>query len=69
MQGAKERTAVLLELSKDRPTCKLLYVTPEQMAKSSALLDKLTRLHQRSLLSLLVVDEVCTSRRAAFRAI
>ncbi|KAK9806648.1 hypothetical protein WJX73_003938 [Symbiochloris irregularis] len=62
MQSAKERNAVMLELSKDRPTCKLLYVTPEQLAKSGALMDKLTRLHKNGLLSLMVVDEAhCVS--------
>lgn len=50
---------MLRELSKDRPTCKLLYITPEQLAKSAALLEKLTRLNRLGLLSLFVVDEVC----------
>lgn len=56
-QGARERRAVLAELAAAAPTCKLLYVTPEQLVKSGALVDALTRLRARGRLARLVVDE------------
>ena len=55
--GARERRAVLAELAAAAPTCKLLYVTPEQLVKSGALVDALTRLRARGRLARLVVDE------------
>ena len=57
-QTKEQRTAVLREMAKPVPTCKLLYVTPEQLAASGALKDILSRLTQRGLVSLFVVDEV-----------
>ena len=56
-QGARERRAVLAELAAAAPTCKLLYVTPEQLVKSGALVDALTRLRARGRLARLVIDE------------
>ena len=41
------RTAVFADLSRGRPTCKLLYATPEQLTHSQALQDILLRLHDR----------------------
>ena len=49
---------MLRELSKPRPTCKLLYVTPEQLVQSSSLNNVLGRLHAADLLARLVIDEV-----------
>lgn len=49
---------MLRELSKPRPTCKLLYVTPEQLVQSSSLNNVLGRLHAAGLLARLVIDEV-----------
>ena len=57
-QTKEQRTCVLRELAKAAPTCKLLYVTPEQLAASGALKDILSRLTMRGLVSLFVVDEV-----------
>ena len=57
-QTPSERDAVLQELRKAQPTCKLLYLTPEQLVKSSALQDALSELHRRNLLARLVIDEV-----------
>ena len=57
-QTAAQKAAVFKELSQAFPSCKLLYVTPEQFVKSNALVDVLTRLHQRGLLACFVVDEV-----------
>ena len=59
-QSVAERRAVLAELGKATPTAKLLYVTPEQLVRSGALIDTLTALHARGCLARVVVDEVCT---------
>ena len=40
------------------PSCKLLYVTPEQLCKNGALQGILADLHARALLARLVIDEV-----------
>ena len=57
-----ERRAVLAELRSGAPTLKLLYVTPEQLARSGALRAALTALHARGMLARLVVDEAhCVS--------
>lgn len=57
-QSKAEVLAVLTELRKAQPSCKLLYVTPEQLVKSSSLQGVLTALHSRKLLARLVIDEV-----------
>lgn len=62
-QGARERRAVMAELAADAPTCKLLYVTPEQLVKSAELVRALQRLSQCGLLARLVIDEACLLRR------
>ena len=46
-------------MRKERPSLKLLYVTPEQLVASTALLDALQDLRRRGLLPRFVVDEVC----------
>ena len=56
-QGVRERRAVMAELGAAAPTCKLLYVTPEQLVKSGELVDALRRLARHGLLARLVVDE------------
>ncbi|KAJ9510093.1 hypothetical protein QJQ45_015561, partial [Haematococcus lacustris] len=56
-QSKGEALGVLRELNKAQPTCKLLYVTPEQLVKSSALKDILARLHARGRLARIVIDE------------
>ncbi len=65
-QSKEELLAVLRELSKSAtsgpPTCKLLYVTPEQLVKSTSLNNILGRLYKAGLLARLVVDEAhCVS--------
>jgi superfamily II DNA helicase RecQ len=40
------------------PTCKLLYVTPEQLCNNIHLQNLLAALHRRGLLARLVIDEV-----------
>ena len=54
------------ELRKQRPSLKLLYITPEQLVASAALMDVLQQLMRRNLLARFVVDEVtrpqCTTQ-------
>ena len=58
------RRAITRELMYSaHPTCKLLYVTPEQLAKSTNLNACLTRLYKAGLLARIVVDEAhCVSQ-------
>lgn len=57
-QTAKQRSAVYKELTQQWPSCKLLYVTPEQLVKSNALVEILQKLDGRGLFACFVVDEV-----------
>ena len=57
-QTAAEKKAVFNELTQAFPSCKLLYVTPEQFVKSTALAEVLSKLDRRGLLACFVVDEV-----------
>ena len=58
------RRAITRELMHaEHPTCKLLYVTPEQLAKSTTLLTCLIRLYKAGLFARLVIDEAhCVSQ-------
>ncbi|XP_023553062.1 ATP-dependent DNA helicase Q-like 4A isoform X1 [Cucurbita pepo subsp. pepo] len=58
-----EQQEILRELSSDCSKCKLLYVTPEKVAKSDVLLRHLQSLNARSLLARIVIDEAhCVSQ-------
>lgn len=46
------------EMRKEKPSLKLLYITPEQLVASTALIDSLQNLKRRGLLARFVVDEV-----------
>ncbi len=59
LQSCAQECKALQELHKERPSLKLLYVTPEQLVASTALLDALQDLRRRDLLPRFVVDEVC----------
>ncbi|KAK9901519.1 hypothetical protein WJX75_000114 [Coccomyxa subellipsoidea] len=62
-QTERERKAVFAELQKERPTVKLLYITPEQLVASAALGSILESLQRRGLLARFVVDEAhCVSQ-------
>ena len=50
-------------LPQDAPTCKLLYVTPEQLVRNGTLHELLAGLHRRGRLARLVVDEVPSAVR------
>ena len=61
-QTATEARGVLAEMHKERPTCRLVYVTPEKLAKSDALWSCLEDLHAKGQLTRFVVDEAhCVS--------
>ncbi|CAL9238008.1 unnamed protein product [Arabidopsis halleri] len=58
-----EQLEILQELSSENSKYKLLYVTPEKVAKSESLLRHLESLNSRSLLARFVVDEAhCVSQ-------
>ncbi|XAR49272.1 DNA helicase [Bertholletia excelsa] len=62
-QTASQAGAVLQELRKDKPSCKLLYVTPERIAGNVSFQDILRCLHQKGQLARFVVDEAhCVSQ-------
>ncbi|KAK7392067.1 hypothetical protein VNO78_20494 [Psophocarpus tetragonolobus] len=62
-QTASQATAVLQELRKDKPSCKLLYVTPERIAGNQSFLEILKCMHWKGQLSGFVVDEAhCVSQ-------
>ena len=61
-QSRSEYNAVLRELHKARPSCKLLYCTPEQLVNGSTLNDALAKLAASGLLARFVIDEAhCVS--------
>lgn len=66
-QTSTEKSAVFREVNKPMPTCKLLYITPEQFVTNTALHSVLTSLHGRGLLQRLVIDEVRLRTLAATR--
>ncbi|XP_020589816.1 ATP-dependent DNA helicase Q-like 1 isoform X2 [Phalaenopsis equestris] len=62
-QTTSESLAVIQELRKERPSCKLLYVTPERIAGNMSFMDTLRCLHQKGLLARFVIDEAhCVSQ-------
>ncbi|KAJ4832973.1 ATP-dependent DNA helicase Q-like 1 [Turnera subulata] len=62
-QTAPQAAAVLQELRKDKPSCKLLYVTPERIAGNPSFLETLRCLHRKGQLAGFVVDEAhCVSQ-------
>ena len=53
---------MLAEMHKERPTVRLVYVTPEKLAKSDALWSCLSDLHENGQLTRFVIDEAhCVS--------
>ncbi|KAL5565925.1 hypothetical protein UlMin_029089 [Ulmus minor] len=62
-QTSSQAAAVLQELRQDKPSCKLLYVTPERVAGNGMFLEVLKGLHWKGLLAGFVVDEAhCVSQ-------
>ena len=48
---------ILKELSQPQPSLKFLYITPEKLATSNALLDVLSRLYEKDLIKRFAIDE------------
>ncbi|XP_065633172.1 ATP-dependent DNA helicase Q-like 1 isoform X1 [Quercus suber] len=62
-QTASQAAAVLQELRQDKPSCKLLYVTPERIAGNLSFLEILKCLRRKGQLAGFVVDEAhCVSQ-------
>jgi hypothetical protein len=62
-QTEKQRRTSLLELSKNPPTVKLFYITPEMLVKSQSFQSTLERLVQQGMVSRFVIDEAhCLSQ-------
>lgn len=62
-QSTSQASAVIHELRKYNPSCKLLYVTPERIAGNLQFMEILKCLHQKAQLAGFVVDEAhCVSQ-------
>ncbi|KAI3445389.1 hypothetical protein Pfo_002054 [Paulownia fortunei] len=62
-QKPSQAAAILQELRKDKPSCKLLYVTPERVAGNLSFQEILKCLHMKGQLAGFVVDEAhCLSQ-------
>ncbi|KAK1434480.1 hypothetical protein QVD17_00223 [Tagetes erecta] len=62
-QTTSQAYVVLQELRRERPSCKLLYVTPERIAGNLSFQDTLKSLHRKGQLAGFVVDEAhCVSQ-------
>lgn len=62
-QSEREKKFSISELSREDSICKLFYVTPEMLVKSSQFQDILERLRNRGKLSRFVIDEAhCVSQ-------
>lgn len=62
-QSEQRESLIFRELYKERPTLKLLYVTPEKVVQSGRTMNTLTRLYNSGNLAHVVVDEAhCVSQ-------
>ncbi|KAM0040441.1 putative DNA helicase [Helianthus debilis subsp. tardiflorus] len=62
-QTTSQASVVLQELRRERPSCKLLYVTPERIVGNLSFQDTLKSLHRKGQLAGFVVDEAhCVSQ-------
>lgn len=62
-QNERDRNRAFIELSRENPVCKMFYITPEMMVKSTNFQSTLDSLYQRSMLSRFVIDEAhCLSQ-------
>ena len=66
-QSKEETNSVYSELRKPTPSCKLLYVTPEQLCKNVMLQEILAGLHMRGKLARMVIDEVPSLMCSGYR--
>jgi bloom syndrome protein len=56
-QSDAERNFAFAELSRDKPICKLFYVTPEMIVRSRQFQEALDKLYSRQMLARFVIDE------------
>ena len=65
--SASQQSPQIVEpcVAQDSPTCKLLYVTPEQFCNNTLLQELLVALRRRQLFPRLVIDEVLLATAAA----
>ncbi|KAJ4719361.1 ATP-dependent DNA helicase [Melia azedarach] len=62
-QTASQAAAILQELRKDKPSCKLLYVTPERIVGNASFFETLKCLYWKGQLAGFVIDEAhCVSQ-------
>ncbi|KAG9458921.1 hypothetical protein H6P81_003429 [Aristolochia fimbriata] len=62
-QSAAQASAVISELRKNKPSCKLLYVTPERIAGNMSFMEILKSLDQKGQLAGFIIDEAhCVSQ-------
>ncbi len=62
-QEAKEKKNVFSELGKSIPGCKIFYLTPEMLNRSTKVASAIKRLHERKQLARFVIDEAhCISQ-------
>ncbi|KMT13819.1 hypothetical protein BVRB_4g076650 [Beta vulgaris subsp. vulgaris] len=62
-QSPSQAAAIIQELRKAKPSCKLLYVTPERVSGNASFYDALRCMHQQGQLAGFVVDEAhCVSQ-------
>ncbi|KAH9615750.1 hypothetical protein KSS87_001804 [Heliosperma pusillum] len=62
-QSHSQAATILQELRRDKPSCKLLYVTPERVSGNASFFDTLKLMHQKGQLAGFVVDEAhCVSQ-------
>lgn len=62
-QSPSQAAVVIQELRSNKPSCKLLYVTPERISSNASFMDALKSMHQKGLLAGFVVDEAhCVSQ-------
>ena len=56
-QAPEEQMQVMSDLRSMHPTLKIIFITPERLARSDALLRALDTLNQRKLLDRVAIDE------------
>ncbi|CAO2827453.1 unnamed protein product [Amaranthus hypochondriacus] len=62
-QSSAQAAAITQELRRDKPSCKLLYVTPERVSGNASFFDALRCMYQKGQLAGFVVDEAhCVSQ-------
>ena len=67
-QAPEEQMEVMSDLRKAYPSLKIIFITPERLARSDSLLRALDRLNERNLLDRVAIDEAhCESTAKALQ--